>query len=199
MIVTYVMEVLKPFRYWTIWISKRNTVTLHPVITVDNDTFIDVHAVMRALAEKKTRWIEDFCFALKLARQLLSKYYAAGTPTTGMLRIFAHIFNLFRMLRPFRKWDEGMDINHEDETSYTTQYQEAFLKYVENEYCAKHQRVPVNKLETVPRSNLVPSTPASGSYQPSFDPYDLSSDDVEYLTPNTVAEMTLGRTDRAAH
>jgi len=36
-------------------------------------------------------------------------------------------------------WDKGMDINLEDETSYTTQYQEAFLKYVENEYCAKHQ------------------------------------------------------------
>jgi len=27
-----------------------------------------------------------------------------------------------------------MDINPEDKTSYTTQYQEAFLKYVENEY-----------------------------------------------------------------
>jgi len=56
-----------------------------------------------------------------------------------------------------------MDINPEDETSYTTQYQEAFLKYVENEYCAKHRRVPVNILETVPSSNLVPSVTASGS------------------------------------
>jgi len=31
-----------------------------------------------------------------------------------------------------------MDINPEDETSYTIQYQEAFLKYVENEYSPKH-------------------------------------------------------------
>jgi len=31
-----------------------------------------------------------------------------------------------------------MHINAEDETSYTTPYQEAFLKYVENEYSAKH-------------------------------------------------------------
>jgi hypothetical protein len=73
-----------------------------------------------------------------------------------------------------------MDIYPEDETSSTTQYQEGFLKYVENEYCAKHQRVPVNKLETVPTSNLVPSATASGSYQSSFDQYDLSSDDEEY-------------------
>jgi hypothetical protein len=85
-----------------------------------------------------------------------------------------------------------MDINPEDETSYTTQYQEAFLKYVENDYCAKHRHVPVNQLETVPSSNLIPSATASGSYQSSFDPYNLSSDDEEYLTPNNVPEMTAG-------
>jgi len=72
-----------------------------------------------------------------------------------------------------------MDINPEDETSYTTQYQKAFQKYVENEYWAKHRRVPLNKLETVPTSNLVPSATASGSYQSSFDAYHLSSDDEE--------------------
>ena len=38
----------------------------------------------------------------------------------------------------------GIDINLADETSYTTQYQEALLKYVENEYGAEHQHVPVN-------------------------------------------------------
>jgi len=92
-----------------------------------------------------------------------------------------------------------MDINPEDETSYTTQYEEAFLKYMENEFWAKHCRVPVNKLETVPSNNLLPSATASGSYQSSFDPYDLSSDDEEYLPPNNVAEMTPGWSDRAAH
>jgi len=89
-----------------------------------------------------------------------------------------------------------MHINPEDETSYTTQYQETFLKYVENEYCAKHRRAPVNKHETVLSSNLVPFTTASGSYQSSFDPYDLSGDDEEYLTPNNVPETTPERSDR---
>jgi len=91
-----------------------------------------------------------------------------------------------------------MHINPEDETSYTTQYQEAFLKYAENEYCAKPRHVPVNKLETIPSNNLLPSATGSGSYQSSFDPYDLSSDDEEYLTPNNVAETTPTRSDRAA-
>jgi len=66
------------------------------------------------------------------------------TPTTGMLQILAHILDPFRMLRLFRKWDKGIDIYPEDETSHTAKYQEAFLKYVENEYCAKHRCVPVN-------------------------------------------------------
>jgi hypothetical protein len=57
----------------------------------------------------------------------------------GMLRISAVILDPFRKLGSFRKWHKGMDINPEDETSYTTQDQKAFLKYVENEYCAKHQ------------------------------------------------------------
>jgi len=64
------------------------------------------------------------------------------------------------------------------------------MKYVENENSTKHRRVPVNKLETVPSSNLVPSATALGCYQSSFDPYDLSSDDEKYLMPNNVAETT---------
>jgi len=50
--------------------------------------------------------------------------------------------------------------------------------------------VPVNKLKTVPSSNLVPSATASVFYESSFDPYDLSRDDEEYVTPNNVAETT---------
>ena len=117
----------------------------------------------------------------------------------GMNLNSAHILDPFRKLQSFMKWDTGMDINLEDKTSYTTQYQEAFLKYVENEYCAKHRRVPVNKHQSLHRSNLIPSARASGSCQSSFDTYDLSSDDEQYLTPDNVAKMTPGRSDGAAH
>jgi hypothetical protein len=78
--------------------------------------------------------------------------------------ISTQILDPFSKLRSFRMWDKGMDINPEDETYYTTQYQEGFLKYVENEYCTKHRRVLVNKLDTVLSSNLVPSATALGSY-----------------------------------
>jgi len=197
-IVKHVVGVLRPFRYWTVSMSKRHTVIMHHVITVYNDMFDHIDGVMRALAKKKTQWKEDLFFTVKIARQKLSKYYTAVTPTTGMLLISAHILDPFRKLRSFKIWDKGIDINPEDEISYTTQYQEAFLKYVENEYCAKHRREPVNTFETVHNSYFVPSATASGSYQSSFDLYDLSSDDEEYLTPNNVAETRPGHSDRAA-
>ena len=47
-IVKYVMEVLRPFRYWTLWMSKRHTVTLHHIITVYNDMFSHMDGVMLA-------------------------------------------------------------------------------------------------------------------------------------------------------
>jgi hypothetical protein len=65
----YVMEVLRQFRYWTLWMSKRYTVTLHLIITVYNDMFDHMDGVMRTLAKKKTQWKEDLFFAVKLARQ----------------------------------------------------------------------------------------------------------------------------------
>jgi hypothetical protein len=197
-IVKYVMEVLRPIWYRTLWMLKRHTVTLHHVITVYNDMFDHMDGVMRALAKKKTQWKEDLFFAVKCARQKLSKYYTEVTPTTGMLLITAHILDPFWKLRSFRKWDKGMDINPEDETSHTPQYQEAFLKYVENEYCTKHRRLPVNKSDNTLNNNLCSFEMSSRSGQSSYDPYDLSSDDDEYLMPTNVAETTPGRSDRAA-
>jgi len=197
-IVKNVMAVLRPFQYWTLWISKRHTVTLHHIITEYNEIIDHLNGVMRALAKKKTPWKEDMFFAVKLARQKLSKSYAEVTPTTGMLGISAPILDPFRKLWWFRKWDKGVDIHPEDETSYTAQYQKAFLIYVENEYCAKHRCVPVNKLKCLPSSKLTLCATASGSCQLSFDPYDLSSGDEEYLTPDNVAEMTLRWSGRAA-
>ena len=154
---------------------------------------------MSAGATKNTQLKEDLFFAVKLARHMLVKYYAAVTPSTGMLLISAHMLNPFRKVRSFRKWDKGMDLNPQYETSYTTQYQEAFVTYVENKSFAKHPCVPVNTPESRVSSNLVPSATASGSGESSFDPYDVSSDDEEYLTPDNVAEMTPGRSYRAAH
>ena len=56
--------------------------------------------------------------------------------------------------------------------------------------------MPVNRPGRVPSNNLFPSVTASVSGHSFLDPYDVSSDDEEYLTPNNVAETTPRRSDR---
>jgi hypothetical protein len=191
------MELLWPFRYWTLGMSKRHTVTLHYIFTVYIDKFHLLDDVMQALSKKKTQRKEDLYFAVKCAGQKLSKYFSEVTATTGLLHISAHMLQPFPKLRLFSKWAKGRDYNPEDEGSYTMQYQEAFLNLVENKYCAKQLRLSVNKPKREATNNHF-STTASGCGQSSLDPYDVSSDDNEYLTPKNRAEMTPRCSDRAA-
>jgi hypothetical protein len=83
--------------------------------------FDHMDGMLRAFVKKKNPWKEDFFFAVNLARQKLFKYYAQVTPPTGMLQISVHILDPFRQLQLFKKWDKAMDIDSEDQTSYTTQ------------------------------------------------------------------------------
>jgi len=161
----YIMDVLRPFWYCTLWISKRHTVTLHHVITVYNDMLHRLDGVLWASANMMTQWKEELFFAVKFAPQKLSNYFVELTCLTGMVYISAHILNSFRKLWLYRKCDYRMDINLEDKISYTTNYQETFLKYAEMEYCAKHRLVPVNQHESVTNSTLITSAMASGSDQ----------------------------------
>jgi len=88
-IMKYVIEVMRPFQYWTLWMSKWHTVTLYHFITVYNDMFDYMDDMMRVLAKKKTPGKEEIFFAMKFAGQKLSTYYAEVTPLTGMLLMSA--------------------------------------------------------------------------------------------------------------
>jgi hypothetical protein len=66
-------------------------------------------------------------------------------------------------MQSLRIGDKGMDINPQDEPSYTTQYQRPFLEDVVNDYYTRLRGVPVNKLDGFPNINYVPSVMGSGS------------------------------------
>lgn len=115
----------------------------------------------------------------------------------GMLLISVDLLDPIRKLLLFQQLEKGMDDILEEETSYTTQYREAFLKYVENKYCAILTHLPIIKPKSVTSNNLFPSPMAFASGQSSIDPSDLSSDDGEYFTPGNVVQKTPGRSDCA--
>jgi hypothetical protein len=123
---------------------KRNTLTLHQIIGVYNDMFDLLDVILRAFAHWKTASMEDLYSVVTLTGQNMSKCYADITPTPGMLLISVHILNHFQMSESFWMWDKGIDTNPENETTYTAQYTEVFMKNVKPEYCAKHRRVSVN-------------------------------------------------------
>jgi len=140
----------------------------------------------------------DLYFTVKSAHQKLSKDYAEVTPSTGMHLITATILDSFCMLGLFRKWDNWMDIKTQDEGCYSTKYQEAFWKFVENEECAKHRHLPNITPRMIPITSLCSSVMASRSGQSSYDPCDEYSDDAEYKMTTNVAETTPGRSNCAA-
>jgi hypothetical protein len=95
-------------------------------------------------------------------------------------------------------WDPRMDINLEDETFYTTHYQEAYLKYVENEYCSKQRCLQVIEPNSIPNNNHFPSTMTSRYSHSSSHPYDLSSGVKVYCITKSLAEKRPGSSYCAA-
>jgi len=100
-IIQYIIEVLLPFRYWTLWMLKCHTCTLHHDITVYNDMFDYLDGVMRALAKKKTQCKEDLYFAGTFARQKPLIKYAEVSPMMVMLLITAPTVNPLQKLQLF--------------------------------------------------------------------------------------------------
>jgi predicted AAA+ superfamily ATPase len=117
---------------------------------------------------------------------------------TCMVLMSGHILNPSRNLWSFRKLPQGMDINSDKVTSYTSQYQEAFLKYVEHKYWANHRRAPVTRPESILNNTLLFSDMTSSSGQLSYNRYYLTGDDNEDSIPNNVVEYVLRPSDHAA-
>ena len=68
---------------------------------------------------------------------------------------------------------------------------------MENKYFPKLRWLSVTEQEQLRSNDFIPSATASQSRQSFFDPYDLSSDNEEYLTPKNGTKTTPGRSDPA--
>jgi hypothetical protein len=91
-----------------------------------------------------------------------------------------------------------MDVILEDEGSFTAQYKDTFLKYMKHEYSSKDRITPNFNLQTPNHNDPFSTLPVSGPGHSFYDPYDLSSEDAEYITPANIVESTPGRSHCAA-
>jgi hypothetical protein len=72
----YLMEILEPFRYYTLWMSKQKNVMIHWVVRIYNDLFDHLKRIIKVLHNKRTQWKVSCHVAVKVARLKLMKYYS---------------------------------------------------------------------------------------------------------------------------
>jgi hypothetical protein len=113
--------------------------------------------------------------------------------------ISAHILDGVCKLRFIKSNNKGMHITQEDVTSYTPQYQEAFLMYVEIKHCTIHRYLTVIKPKCVPMNNRCTSAMFWTAGESSFATYGLPSDDEEYSMPNSVSYTMPRQSNHAVH
>jgi hypothetical protein len=118
--------------------------------------FDHMDGIMQDIAQKWPQWQEDFYFAMTFGHQMLLKVCAEVTLTMVMLSMPANILHSFQILLSFRMWDKSMDINSQDKSLHTTQYQEGILNYMENEYCTIYKCLPLINSETGLSNNPLP-------------------------------------------
>jgi hypothetical protein len=107
-----------------------------------------------------------------------------------MFLIAVHILLALQKFQSFRKWHKVMDANFEDEGSITNQYKDTFLKYVKHNYCLNNHKMPNIKIEMPNHKDLFSTSPVPGPGHSFNHPYDMPSDDAEYITPASVVEST---------
>jgi hypothetical protein len=90
------MQVLSLFQYWTLWMLKRHPGILYHTVTIYIDTFDHMYRIIRALAMKKTEWMDELYFTMMFVQQKLSTHYAEVTSISSKHGSSPHILDRFR-------------------------------------------------------------------------------------------------------
>jgi len=179
-IVMYIMEMLMPFRYWTLWMSKRHTVALHHVTTIFNDMFDHLDGVLRAPAKKKTQRKDDLYFAVKFARQSCPNTLLKSLQRRVRF-LFQHIFLILfrscnRLGNGTREWLSILRMR----LLILPNTMRHFWSMWRTNTAPNIRCLSVTTHYKLQSNDFIHSAMPSQSGQSSCDPYDMSSGDKEY-------------------
>jgi hypothetical protein len=132
--VEYILQVLEPIRFCTLWMSKTRGPTIHRVFEVYDAIFDHLDDQISILSKKRMRWKVEIKEALEKARRKASKYYGKTENPRGLLMALGACLNPYTKLESFRMWDATEADGTPGAESYTEKYRQLFIQYYNEHY-----------------------------------------------------------------
>jgi len=134
--VEYILQVLEPIRFCTLWMSKTRGPTIHRVFQVYDTIFDHLDNQISILEKKRMRWKVDIRQALENARVKAAKYYGKTENPRGLLMALGVCLNPYSKLDLFDDWDR---VEHDGAPPpgvelYTKKYRAIFIQYYNENY-----------------------------------------------------------------
>jgi len=101
--IEYILEVLQPIRFLTLWMSKTRGVTIHGVFQVYQDIFDYLEMQISKLEPKRMQWKVDICEGLVKAKLLAPSYNGKTTSPRGLRFGIGICLNAYCNLNLFRE------------------------------------------------------------------------------------------------
>jgi hypothetical protein len=154
--VEYILEVLQPIRFWTLWMSKTRGVTIHRVFQVYQDIFDHLETQIAKLERKRMQWKVDIREGLLRAKLKAAVYYGKTENPRGLLFGVGACLNPYSKLDLFREWD----LDAGGETDYEKSYKKEFTAFYDLHYAPMNARGPDTP---IPRTGLNSRSKLHGS------------------------------------
>jgi len=100
--IEYILEVLQPIRFWTLWMSKTRGITIHRVFQVYQDIFDHLEMQIFKLEQKRMQWKVDIRESLVKAKLQAASYYGKTESSRGLLFGIGTCLNPYCKLNLFR-------------------------------------------------------------------------------------------------
>jgi len=145
--IEYILEVLPPIPFWTLWMSKTGGVPIHPVFQVYQDIFDHLEMQISMLERKRMQWKVDIREGLVQAKSKAASYGGKTECPRGLLFGIAICLNPYCKLNLFRE----CDLDASEETEYEKSFKKEFIAYYDMYYAPLNNQAPDM---SIPRSGL---------------------------------------------
>jgi len=136
--IEYILKVLQPIQFWTLWMSKTRGVTIYRLFQVYQDIIDYLEMQICKLEWKWMQWKVDIREGRVKAKLKAASYYGKRESPRGLLFSIGTCLNLYCTLNLLREWDHDAS----GDTEYEKSYKKKFLAYYDLYYAPINNQVP---------------------------------------------------------